>query len=135
LAGRTGDTVPIQFHLNDDPPKPEPQKVSLPDVWDYNAFLVALRSWEGAPGSTVTAEVLRSRYLWHVVMKIHGKQQLHTELGDLPTLVLDGHTYKLGRDGNKLPDSDERDFRIWISDDDGRVPLQVTAKTDYGDIE
>ena len=24
---------------------------------------------------------------------------------------------------------------MWISDDDGRVPLKVVAKTDYGDIE
>ena len=36
------------FHLNDEPPKPEPQDVSMPDVWDFNAFLIALRAWEGA---------------------------------------------------------------------------------------
>jgi len=29
---------------------------------------------------------------------------------------------------------DERDFKVWISNDDGRVPLRVTAKTDYGDV-
>lgn len=135
LAGRSNDTIPIQFHLDDEPPKPEPQHVSQPDVWDYNAFLIALRSWQGAPGSMVTAEVLRSRYLWHVEMKISGTSQLHTELGDLPALRVDGHTYKLGRDGKRYPGSDERDFSIWISNDDGRVPLRVTAKTDYGDIE
>jgi len=135
LAGRQGDTVPIAFHLNDDPPKPEPQHVSMPDVWDYNSFLIALRAWEGPPGSTVVAEVLRSRFLWHVEMKIGGKQQLHTAIGDFPALRLDGHTYKLARDGSRFPDSDERDFTVWISDDDGRVPLQVTARTDYGDIK
>jgi hypothetical protein len=135
LAARSGDTIPLLFHLNDDPPKPEPQHVSLPDVWDYNAFLVALRSWEGPKGATMTAEVLRSRYLWHVDMKIGDKTQLHTELGDFPALRLDGHTYKLGRDGKRFPDSDERDFSVWISGDDGRVPLRVTARTDYGDIE
>jgi hypothetical protein len=135
LAARADNVVPIQFHLNDDPPKPEPQKVSLSDVWDYNAFLIALRAWEGAPGSAVTAEVLRSRYLWHVDMKIHGKGMLHTELGDFPVLRLDGHTYKVGRDDQRAPNSDERDFSIWISADDGRVPLKVTARTDYGDIE
>lgn len=134
FAGRTGDVVPIEFHLNDDAPHPEPQHVSLPEVWDYNAFLVALRAWEGAPGSHVTAEVLRSRYLWHVDMKIHGREQLRTELGTLPALRLDGHTYKLGRDDQRARGSDERDFSIWISDDDGRVPLQIIARTDYGDI-
>ena len=135
LAERSDGTIPIEFHVNDEPPKEELQAVSMPDVWDYNAFLIALRSWEGPPGTTVSAEVLRSRYLWHVDMKIHGKEELHTALGDFPALRLDGHTYKLGRDGHKLAGNDERDFTIWISDDDGRVPLEVKARTDYGAVE
>ena len=49
-------------------------------------------------------------------------------------LRLDGHVFKVGRDNAKLGD-DERDFSVWISDDDGRVPLKTVAKTDYGDIE
>jgi hypothetical protein len=134
LAGRQGDMVPMTFHMNEDTPKPEPQKVSMPDVWDYSTFLVALRSWEGPPGTTVDAEVLRSRYLWHVQLRIHGKEKLVTELGELPALRFDGHTYKLDRKGEKYPNTDERDFSIWISDDDGRVPLRITARTDYGDM-
>jgi len=58
-----------------------------------------------------------------------------TELGELPALRFDGHTYKLGRDGKRMPGNDERHFSVWISDDDGRVPLQTTARTDYGDIK
>ncbi len=135
LAARTGDTVPVKFHLDNDAPADEPQHVSFPDVWDYNSVLIALRSWEGVPGTSVVAEVFRSRFLWHVEMKIHGKDKLVTELGELPALRFDGHTYKLGRDGKKFPGADERDFSVWISDDDGRVPLKVVAKTDYGDVE
>ncbi|MDB4959873.1 MAG: hypothetical protein JWO36_7442 [Myxococcales bacterium] len=135
LAGRSGNLVPITFHLNDETPKPEPQLVTKPDVWDYNAFLVALRSWEGPAGSAVSVEVLRSRYLWHVEMKIGGKEKLVTELGELPALRFDGHTYKLDRKGGRDKESDERDFTVWISDDDGRVPLKVVAKTDYGDMK
>jgi hypothetical protein len=132
---RTGDTVPVDFHLNNDAPKAEPQKVSMPDVWDYNAFLIALRIWDAPIGSTVSAEVLRSRYMWHVDMKVAGKDNLVTAVGDFPALRLDGHTYKVDRNNKKFADSDERDFSIWISDDDGRVPLQTVAKTDYGDIK
>ena len=135
LAARSGDTLPIMFHINNEPPKPEPQKVTLADVWDYNAFLVALRSWEGPPGTTIVIEVLRSRFLWHVEMRIRGKDKVVTELGEFPALRFDAHTYKLGRDGTRAKDSDERDFSIWISNDDGRVPLQIVAKTDYGDIK
>src|ERR1700733_6225741 len=89
LSERSGDTVPIDFHMNDQRPISEPQKVSLPDVWDYNAFLIALRGWEGPPGTKLTAEVLRSRYMWHVEMKIGGKAKLVTELGELPALRLE----------------------------------------------
>ncbi len=135
LAGRTGDTVPITFHLDDDPPQPEPQKVSQPDVWDLNAFVVAIRSWEGPPGTAVTLEVLRSRYLWHVETKIHGKEKLVTELGELPALRFDADLYKLDRSDVRDKGSDQRHFSIWVSDDDGRVPLKIVARTDYGDIE
>ena len=131
---RTGDSVPIDFHLNDAAPTAEPQTVSLPDVWDYNAFLIALRTWDGAPGSTITAEVLRSRYMWHVEMTVKGKTKLVTELGEFPAIELDGRTYKVDRKNQKLAD-EPRAFAVWISDDDGRVPLQNVAKTDYGDMK
>jgi hypothetical protein len=132
---RNGNLVPIEFHLNDDPPKPEPQTVSLPDVWDYNAFVVALRGWEAPPKSSITAEVLRSRYLWNVKMTVRGHERVVTPQGEIPALRFDGHTYKLRRDGTKWADSDERDFSVWISDDADRVPLQTVARTDYGDVK
>jgi len=134
LGARDGDTVPVTFHLNDAPPTPEPQKVSRPIVWDYNAFMLALRTWEAAPGTALTFEVFRSRFLWHVDVTIHGKEQLVTALGTLPALRIDGKTYKLDRKGAREPDSAERMFSMWISDDDGRVPLEIKAMTDYGDL-
>ena len=135
LAARSGDTIPVQYHVNDAPPRPEPQKASQPVAWDYNAFLLALRGWEGPPGSHITAEVFRSRFLWHAELTIHGKDRRTTDLGDLPALRIDGRTYKLRRDGARAPDDSERAFSIWISDDDGRVPLEIKAVTDYGDLK
>lgn len=135
FSERNGDSIPVTFHLNADAPVPEPQKASMPDVWDYNAFLIALRAWEGPVGSHISVEVFRSRYMWHVDAKIAGKEKMNTALGELPAVRIDAHTYKLAKDGTKFPDSDERDFSVWISDDDGRVPLRNTAKSDYGDVQ
>jgi hypothetical protein len=135
LAGRSGDTIPVTFHLNDAPPRDEPQTASQPVVWDYNAFLLALRSWEAPAGTALSFEVFRSRYLWHVDVKVHGKETLVTDLGDLPALRIDGRTYKLSRKGARDPESSERAFSMWISDDDGRVPLEIRATTDYGDLK
>lgn len=132
---REGDVVPVSFQLNDTPTTPEPQQVTQQDVWDYNAFLVALRAWEAPAGTTISTEVFRSRFLWKIDVKVRGKERLVTELGELPALRFDGHAIKLARDGSKFPDTDERDFSIWISDEGDRVPLKNTARTDYGDIE
>lgn len=135
LAGRTGDQLPITFALNDATPAPEPQKLAYPDAWDYNAFLVALRGWEAPKGTSKSLEVLRSRWLWHIDVTVGGKEQMVTELGELPALRFDAHTYKLTRAGEKDTSSEERRFSVWISDDDGRVPLQITARTDWGDVK
>jgi hypothetical protein len=138
IGKREGDMIPVSFRMNDGPESSEPQKASKPEVWDYNTFLVALRAWEQPPGSSVNVEVFRSRYLWNVDMKVRGKEPITTELADLgevTALRLDAHMYKLDRAGAKFPNTDERDLTIWISDDDGRVPLRTVARTDYGDIK
>ncbi len=134
IAKREGNVVPVSFHLNTEEPKPEPQKAALAETWCLNAFLVALRSWEGPPGTVKDLEVFRSRNLWKMTVTIKGKTKLVTELGELPALRFDAHVVKLDRDGGKFPDTDERDFSLWVSDDAGRVPLQINAKTDYGDV-
>jgi hypothetical protein len=138
MAARESDRIPVTFRMNDAAPTAEPQKVSKPEVWDYNTFLVAIRAWEQPPGSKINVEVFRSRYLWNVEMTIRGREKIKTELPDLAevtALRFDAHMYKLDREGGKFPNNDERDLSIWISDDDGRVPLRTTARTDYGDIK
>ncbi len=134
FSKREGVRLPVTFHLNDAAPQPEPQRASLPDTWDFNSFLMALRTWDPPTGTVLVAEVMRSRFMWHVEMTMRGTSKLTSPIGTVTARRLDGHTYKLDRNGTRAPDSDERSFTIWISDDDGRVPLKVTAKTDYGDI-
>ncbi len=134
IAKRENGIVPVTFHINNDAPKPEPQKAALAETWCLNSFLIALRSWEGPPGTVQALEVFRSRNLWKMTVTIKGKTKLDTELGELPALRFDAHVVKLDRDGSKFPDTDERDFSLWVSDDAGRVPLQINAKTDYGDV-
>jgi len=135
LAERAEDAVPVDVWLDDKPVSSEPQKVSLPDVWDYNAYLVALRAWEAPRGSTVTAEVFRSRFMWNVTMTIAGEEKLVTELGEFPTLRFDARAYRLDRDGKRSAGQAEREFSIWITNDQGRVPVQTVGRTDYGDIK
>lgn len=134
LAARSGNAIPVAFHVNDQPAKEESQAASQPVAWDYNAFLLALRAWEAPAGSKLGLEVFRSRYMWHVDVTMYGKDKIVTALGELPALRIDGRTYKLDRKGQRDPGSEERVFSMWISSDDGRVPLEIKATTDYGDL-
>ena len=132
---RTGNTIPVQYAVNDETPmKVVNQPVTLKEVWDYNAFLLAVRSWEGEKGSTATLEVFRSRYVWRVTITRGGKGTLVTELGELPVLRFDAVTTKIDRNGQRWPGQADRKFTLWISDDDGRVPLKLDATSDFGSI-
>lgn len=135
LGARKGNEIAIRYHTNDGPVGTEIQQASQPVAWDYNAFLLALRGWEGPPGSSLSLEVFRSRYMWHVDVAIKGKEKLVTALGELPALRIQGTTYKLTRKGERAPGSAQREFTMWISDDDGRVPLMIEATTDYGALK
>jgi hypothetical protein len=134
FAARNGNTVPVHYALNDEPLKTLQQPITQKDVWDYNAFLIAVRAWEGEKGSTASLEVFRSRYVWKMVITLGGKGSLVTELGELPVLRFDAKTTKIDRNGQKWAGQAERTFTLWISDDNDRVPLKLDATSDLGSI-
>jgi hypothetical protein len=101
---------------------------------DLNSFLIFLRGWEGEPGAHLDADVVRSRYVWRMRVKVVGFDNLSTVLGSLPVARYDGEGVRLLRDGTIDPKSDTRRFSIWMTDDADRVPVKLVAKTDYGDI-
>jgi len=135
LGQRRENQVPVEVRWGEKPPTLEMQKLSMPDVWDYNALVIAFRAWEPKAGSTVTAEVMRSMYLWHTTVVVRGEETVTTELGDFAALHFEGLSYRLRRDGTRDVGAPERNFSLWISNDDGRVPLQSSAQTDYGDVK
>jgi hypothetical protein len=132
---RKGDQMPVEVQFLGKQPAIEMQKLTTPDVWDYNALVIAFRAWDAKKGSTVTAEVMRSMYLWHTTVVVRDEETIVTEIGDFSAVRIDGISYRLMRDGSRDKGTPERNFSIWISSDDGRVPLQSTAQTDYGDVK
>ena len=134
FAARTEGGVPVHYGLNDEPMKMLVQPVTQRDVWDYNAFLLAIRAWEGTQGSTATLEVFRSRYVWRMAVTLGAKGALVTDLGELPVLRFDAVTTKIDRNGQRWAGQAERRFTLWISDDDDRVPLKLEATSDLGSI-
>jgi len=134
FVARTATGVPVNYGVNDEPLKTLTQPVTQKDIWDYNAFLLAIRGWEGEKGSTATLEVFRSRYIWRMAITLGGKGNLVTDLGELPVLRFDAVTTKIDRNGQPWAGQEQRTFTLWISDDDDRVPLKLDATSDMGSI-
>jgi hypothetical protein len=130
---RDGNSIPVDVWVGGQELH-EKQQVSMQDVWDYNAFLIVLRAWEAPRGSSVEADVFRSRYMWHTKVTIVGKETLATELGDFPALKIDGVSYRVNRNGTRDTSIDPREFTLWFSDDAARVPLQMVGHTDFGKV-
>ena len=78
---------------------------------------------------------MRSRFMWHVEMKVHGKSKLVTALGELPAVQLDGHTYKVDRDDAKIADSERATSRSGSATTTDACRCRTVSKTDYGDIK
>lgn len=113
----------------------ETQTVAGHGGHDLNSFLIFLRGWDGEPGAHLDADVVRSRYVWRVRVKVIEYENLSTVLGNLPVARYDGEGVRLVRDGTLDPTSDTRRFSIWLTDDADRVPVKLVARTDYGDVK
>ena len=111
------------------------QENTKEDLMDFQAFFLALRAWDAPVGSTLSADVLRSRFMWRTDLKVGAFETITTELGQLPAVRFDGVATRLTRAGDIDKTSDVRHYQIWVSDDADRVPLKLVAATDYGDIE
>lgn len=127
--------VQVDLTREDSGKSVEFQENTQEDLMDFQAFFLALRAWDAPVGSILSADVLRSRFMWRTELKVGGFETITTDLGQLPAVRFEGHATRLTRAGEIDKTSDTRLYQIWISDDADRVPLKLVAKTDYGDIK
>jgi Protein of unknown function (DUF3108) len=110
----------------------EPQVLG-PDVLDMNSMMLWLRAWSGVQGQRAVFDVIRSRFVWRVQTELQTRANVTTALGQFPALVLQGVARKLRRDGSEIT-GDDRHFTFTVTNDAGRVPVALVAKTELGDV-
>lgn len=101
---------------------------------DLLTVLMSLRAWDEPVGARRTVDAMRSRYMWRSKLTIAARESVVTELGQLPSVRFDAVTTRIRRDGTVDTSAEPRKFSIWVSDDADRVPIQLVAATDYGDV-
>ncbi len=130
----TGE-VKVALTRADSGSKVEVQEATKDDLLDFQSFFLALRAWDAPVGSNLTADVLRSRYMWRTQLTVGGYENIVTPMGSLPAVRFDGVSRRLSRKGEIDMSQGDRHYSIWVSDDADRVPLMLVAKTDYGDVK
>lgn len=102
---------------------------------DAHAVIGALRAWQGETGQYTFFYVLVGRFLWQNTIRMVAKERLRTPLGRFDALRIDGVARRLTRTLKEDPKKPPRYYTLWLSDDEARLPLKVTGKTEYGDVE
>ncbi len=132
--GLAEGTFPVRVTRPDLGEVVETQSISEHPLYDLNGFLMMLRSWEPEPGSSLPADVIRSRWIWRTEVTMVGYTTVTTALGEVGALEFRGASKRVQRNGEIDPKSDTRTYGLWISDDADRVPVLMVAHTDYGDL-
>jgi hypothetical protein len=107
--------------------------VAVP-VHDAHSVLGVLRAWEPCDGTRAYFYVVGGRRVWHNTIVFTGREAIRTAMGTFPAIRIDGVATRLNRrlavDTRKKP----RAYSVWFSDDANRVPLRMTAQTEYGPV-
>jgi hypothetical protein len=133
-ADRTGYDLRYQYVGKPERKHSQEIPVEVP-VHDAHSVLGVLRAWTPADGTRAYFYVVGGRRLWHNTIVFAGREAIRTSMGTFPAIRIDGVATRLTRqlavDDRKKP----RSYSLWISDDANRVPLRMTASTEYGDVQ
>jgi hypothetical protein len=111
------------------------QRLPAVETYDPLSAVLALRAWDAPPGSRVLVYSLGGARLWKNVFTIGGRDELDGPLGHRRTIRILGVSTRIApttlEDDRKAP---PRTYTVWLSDDAQRIPIQIVAHTELGDI-
>lgn len=130
-----GSGVVIEYERNGKPRPPRRQAMPAGEhLIDFHAAMGLLRAWMPRPGDRLYYHTVSSRRVWRTELQCKGSETVRTAMGMHPALRFEGVSVRLNRklevDEKKPP----RPFTFWLSDDELRMPLRLTARTEYGEF-
>jgi hypothetical protein len=110
------------------------QRLPVSETHDPLSATLALRAWSAPVGTRAVFYSLGGVRIWKTTVTFEGTEELSTALGRRRAVRLSGVSIRLHRSFEEDHSKPERHFSIWVSDDDQRVPLKITARTELGDV-
>jgi hypothetical protein len=72
--------------------------------------------------------------LWKTVLTVEGHEELHTAVGKRRTVRIGGVSTRLRPSFEEDKSKQPRTFTLWVTDDDQRIPVKISAHTELGDV-
>lgn len=104
-------------------------------AYDGHSILAALRAWDGKVGTHSFFYVLAGKRLWHNTVAVTEIARITTKLGRFKARRLEGVAWRLDRGLRRVRHKKSRQYTMWVTDDERRLPILVTAKTEYGQVK
>ncbi len=95
---------------------------------DYLTSLYYVRNMDLAEKEEITLVNHTNRKNYELKVKVLGEEQIRTPLGDFECIVVD----LVSESGGMF--SRQGSLRVWLTDDERRIPVQLKAKTPVGSI-
>lgn len=115
-------------------PTSRTQRLPVVEVHDPLSATLALRAWKPATGTRATMYSLGGTRLWRNVLTFEATEELKTEIGKRRAMRISAVSIRLTRTFEEDNSKPPRTWTLWISDDDQRIPLKITAHTELGDV-
>ncbi len=131
-----GTRAEVTFVKSDDGGKPHNYKVELgkQPVFEAHSAMAQLRGWRPAPGTMKQVFIIGGRRLWRIDVKVAGYETIGSALGNRKAVHFEGASFKARANMTLESEKPQRTFSVWLSDDADRVPLQLKASTELGEI-
>jgi hypothetical protein len=124
----------IAYQVAKGTPQSTTRRLPEGGTYDPIGIILVLRGWDAPDGGRAIFHTLGGRTVWRTELVVDGRQVRDTKLGKLSCLRMTGTSRRLSSalvvDDKRPP----RQFTVWLTDDARRVPLEITAHTELGDV-
>src|SRR5262249_37094178 len=110
------------------------QRLPVVETYDPLSAVLALRAWQGRPGARVMIYSLGGSRLWKNAFTVAGTDELDGPLGRRRALRILGVSTRITPALEDDRKAQPRTYTLWLSDDAQRIPMQIVAHTELGDI-
>ena len=110
------------------------QRLPVVETHDPLSATLVLRAWTAPKGTRALLYSLGGVRLWKTVLTIEGFEELKTAVGKRRTVRIGGVSTRLRAGFDEDKSKPQRTFTLWVTDDDQRIPVKVTARTEMGDV-